>query len=195
MAPPSRLRPKTTIPIAPSSHLSPGNTDMPSVTEVSGSHVLVLSLSGRPYAAEDDPTPAPVSSSSAVTLRDQDGTVATLKDSAAGVPRSLHVVHSIETLLSKANSYNHARSGASKRAQDSIPLASFSKDGVGSREAMAMITEIRMPEQKFVCTKICIQRYKVRTSVLRLVITLEELQQYQASVDDRRTLDKEKLYG
>jgi diphthamide biosynthesis protein 2 len=33
---------------------------------------------------EDDPTPALASSSSAVTLRDQDGTVAILKDSAAG---------------------------------------------------------------------------------------------------------------
>jgi hypothetical protein len=38
------------------------------------------------FNTEDDRTPAPTSSSSDLILRDQDGTVATLKDSAAGIP-------------------------------------------------------------------------------------------------------------
>lgn len=45
-----------------------------------------LCFSSRNTTTENDPVSAPPPSSSALILRDQDGTVGTLKDSAAGVP-------------------------------------------------------------------------------------------------------------
>jgi hypothetical protein len=75
--------------------------------------------------------PAPPPSSSALVLRDQDGTIATLKDSAAGVPLSLCSTYQrllLNRPLAKANICNHERSVASKHVQGRILLVSSNKD-------------------------------------------------------------------
>jgi diphthamide biosynthesis protein 2 len=52
-------------------------------------HYFLSVLAEARMNAEDDRVPAPPTSSSALVLRDQDSTIATLKDTAAGVSCSL----------------------------------------------------------------------------------------------------------
>ncbi|KAH9017780.1 diphthamide biosynthesis protein, partial [Lactarius deliciosus] len=98
-----------------------GDPDRPAFSLVTGKY-----RHAKRYG-EDDPTPAQGSTSSALILRDQDGTVTTLRDSAAGMLPS-----SRPDLLNtpiKANFYNPARSVASRRVRDLIPPVFSSKDG------------------------------------------------------------------
>ena len=96
----------------------------------------------------NDRLPAPSPSSSALVLRDQDRTIATLKDTAAGVlffslcdpPEAL----AESPFSQKAIFCNHERSVASKHVQGWIHLASFNKDGAVSRGAMVTTIELRM---------------------------------------------------
>lgn len=64
---------------------------------------------------ENDRLPTPPLSSSALVLRDQDRTIATVKDTAAGVPLSLCATYQMLLLnppLPKANFCNHELSVA-----------------------------------------------------------------------------------
>jgi hypothetical protein len=99
---------------------------------------------------ENDRLPAPPLSSSALVLRDQDRTIATLKDTAGGVPFSLCATYQMLLLnppLAKANFCNHELSVASKRVQGWIHLASSNKGGAVSRGVMMMTIELRMSEK------------------------------------------------
>lgn len=73
---------------------------MLSVLGVSWSSIFFLHSLDR-NTTENDGVSAPPPSSSAVVLRDQDGTVATLKDSAAGAPFFL-----CTTYQAKSSSHN-----------------------------------------------------------------------------------------
>jgi predicted NAD/FAD-dependent oxidoreductase len=99
---------------------------------------------------ENDRVPAPLPSSSALVLRDQDRTIATLQDTAAGVPFSLCASYQrllLNRPLAKANFCNHERSVASKHVQGWIHLVSSNKDGVVSHGAMMMTIELRMSKR------------------------------------------------
>ncbi|KAI0248536.1 diphthamide biosynthesis protein [Lactifluus subvellereus] len=67
----------------PSSFEDDDDPDSPVFSLITGKYRHAKRYGGE-RLAQDDPTPPPVSSSSAVTLRDQGGTVAILRDSAAG---------------------------------------------------------------------------------------------------------------
>src|SRR5712671_2268454 len=79
------LKKGKTTPIVPYSRLSLEDTDMLSVMGVGRAQTLIY-FSLKYFNTEDDRRPAPTSPSSDLILRDQDGTVATLKNSAAGMP-------------------------------------------------------------------------------------------------------------
>src|ERR1700755_3402673 len=93
--------------------------------------VYCSSFFNRNTTTEYDRVPAPSPSSSALVLRDQDSTIATLQDTAAGVPffSLCDLPEALaESSPAKANFYNHERSGASKHAQGWIHLVSSNKD-------------------------------------------------------------------
>ena len=78
---------RKSIPIVLHSRLLQGDIDTPSDMGVGSSHIFVCGLFLlKNYVIEADGTPAPAPSSSALIRRDQDSTVTTLRDSAAGMP-------------------------------------------------------------------------------------------------------------
>jgi hypothetical protein len=120
-----------------------------------GGELLYRLLSVSPFfsrntTTDNDRVPASPPSSSALVLRDQDSTIATLKDTAAGAPFSFCATYqrlSLNRPLAKANFCNHERSVVSKHVQGWIHLVSSNKDGVVSRGAMMMTIELRMSEK------------------------------------------------
>ena len=93
----------------------------------------------------DEPTSAQESSSSsAIILRDQDGTISTLRDSAAGTLHSILRTAQLNSSSMKVNFYNPARSAASRRVRGLIPLVSFSKGGAVLLGATRMTIKTRM---------------------------------------------------
>lgn len=138
------------IPIVPCSRSSPGDIDTQSdmgVGQLSSFASCFLVLLKKRYVIEGDGTPVPPSSSSALIRRDQDGTIATLRDSAAGMPLpSLYAIRWTEAFLLKVNSCSHARSVVSRHVQGLIRLASSNKGGPVSRGAIVTTIGVRILE-------------------------------------------------
>jgi hypothetical protein len=125
---------------------------------------------------EKDRVPAPPLLSSAVVLRDQDRTIATLKDT-AGVPFSLCATYQrllLNRPLAKANFCNHELSVASKRVQGWIHLVSSNKDGAASRGAMMMTIELRMSEKHCLHKHVGKSRHCVDITVIFSALALED---------------------
>jgi hypothetical protein len=110
-------------------------------------HILFYPFMSWNTTAENHPVPAPPPpSSSALVLRDQDSTIATLKDTAAGVPffsLLCDLPRGWIVLSRKANFCNHERSVVSKHVQGLIHLVSSNKGGAVSRGAMTTTIRLR----------------------------------------------------
>ena len=74
----------------------------------------------------------------------------------------------------QVHSCSHARSVVWRHVRGLIRLASFNKDGPVSREGMATIIELRMPEGTIDCAKI--YRGVEQTAILRLASTSRNIQ-------------------
>lgn len=139
-------------------------------------YLFIFFLAKIRLCTEKDRVPAPPLLSSAVVLRDQDRTIATLKDT-AGVPFSLCATY--QRLLlnrphAKANFCNHELSVASKRVQGWIHLVSSNKDGAASRGAMMMTIELRMSEKHCLHKHVGKSRHCVDITVIFSALALED---------------------